>query len=157
MRDGGSDGDDPDQQRFDDELRPSRLEDVVGQKAVVERLLILLEATKRRKEPLGHLLLDGPPGLGKTTLATVVPRELGEHRAAGQADRHDVAPFDDVRQQVREQRAADVVDRAPEAGALERLVAQLELGDCAHVGRPESAQPVVVFGATGFPAPRPTV
>ncbi len=76
-RDGDSEGDDPDQQRFDDELRPSRLEDVVGQKAVVERLRILLEATKRRKEPLGHLLLDGPPGLGKTTLATVVPRELG--------------------------------------------------------------------------------
>ena len=71
------DPDDPEQQKFDDELRPSRLEDVVGQKAVVERLRILLEATKRRKEPLGHLLLDGPPGLGKTTLATVVPRELG--------------------------------------------------------------------------------
>ena len=76
-RDCGGEGDDPDQQRYDDELRPSRLEDVVGQKAVVERLRILLEATKRRKEPLGHLLLDGPPGLGKTTLATVVPRELG--------------------------------------------------------------------------------
>ncbi|HRA86580.1 MAG TPA: Holliday junction branch migration DNA helicase RuvB [Planctomycetaceae bacterium] len=80
-RGGGSaedgDSEDPNQQRFDDELRPSRLEDVVGQKAVVERLRILLEATKRRKEPLGHLLLDGPPGLGKTTLATVVPRELG--------------------------------------------------------------------------------
>lgn len=68
---------DPNQQRFDDELRPSKLEDVVGQMAVVERLKILLEATKKRKEPLGHLLLDGPPGLGKTTLATVIPRELG--------------------------------------------------------------------------------
>ena len=68
---------DPDQQRFDDELRPSKLEDVVGQLAVVERLRILLEATKKRKEPLGHLLLDGPPGLGKTTLANVIPRELG--------------------------------------------------------------------------------
>lgn len=72
-----ADTENPEQQRFDDELRPSRLEDVVGQKSVVERLRILLEATKRRKEPLGHLLLDGPPGLGKTTLATVVPRELG--------------------------------------------------------------------------------
>ena len=49
---GDDDPDDPDQQRFDDELRPSRLEDVVGQKSVVERLRILLEATKRRKEPL---------------------------------------------------------------------------------------------------------
>jgi len=67
----------PEQQAFDDELRPSRLEDVVGQKNVVERLRILLEATKKRKEPLGHLLLDGPPGLGKTTLATVIPKELG--------------------------------------------------------------------------------
>lgn len=67
----------PEQQRFDDELRPSKLEDVVGQMAVVERLRILLEATRKRQEPLGHLLLDGPPGLGKTTLATVIPRELG--------------------------------------------------------------------------------
>lgn len=68
---------DPEQQRYDDELRPSKLDDVVGQRSVVERLMILLEATKKRKEPLGHLLLDGPPGLGKTTLATVIPRELG--------------------------------------------------------------------------------
>lgn len=68
---------DVDQQRFDDELRPSSLEEVVGQRAVVERLQILLQATRKRGEPLGHLLLDGPPGLGKTTLATVVPRELG--------------------------------------------------------------------------------
>lgn len=61
----------------DDELRPSRLDDVIGQSAVVERIRILLEAAKKRNEPLGHLLLDGPPGLGKTTLATVIPRELG--------------------------------------------------------------------------------
>lgn len=65
------------ERRYDDELRPSRLEDVVGQRAVVERLHILLSATKKRGEPLGHLLLDGPPGLGKTTLASVIPRELG--------------------------------------------------------------------------------
>ncbi|MBL8817595.1 MAG: Holliday junction branch migration DNA helicase RuvB [Planctomyces sp.] len=65
------------QERYDDELRPSRLEDVVGQRAVVERLRILLQATKKRNEPLGHLLFDGPPGLGKTTLASVIPKELG--------------------------------------------------------------------------------
>lgn len=63
--------------RLDDELRPSKLEDVVGQREVVERLHILLAATRKRKEPLGHLLLDGPPGLGKTTLASVIPKELG--------------------------------------------------------------------------------
>lgn len=66
-----------DEQRFDEELRPQRLEEVVGQHKVVERLRIMLDAARKRKEPLGHLLLDGPPGLGKTTLATVIPRELG--------------------------------------------------------------------------------
>ena len=65
------------EQRFDDELRPKRLEDVVGQREVIERLRITLNAARKRGEPLGHLLLDGPPGLGKTTFATVIPRELG--------------------------------------------------------------------------------
>lgn len=66
--------DDP---RFDDELRPQRLADVVGQRKALARLEIILDAAKKRKEPLGHLLFDGPPGLGKTTLATVIPKELG--------------------------------------------------------------------------------
>ncbi len=75
----GADGDDfdPDDARYDDELRPQRLEDVVGQRKVVERLKITIDATQKRGEPLGHLLLDGPPGLGKTTLANIVPKELG--------------------------------------------------------------------------------
>jgi Holliday junction DNA helicase RuvB len=63
--------------RYDDELRPQSLTDVVGQQKVLTRLKITLDAAKMRNEPLGHLLLDGPPGLGKTTLATVIPRELG--------------------------------------------------------------------------------
>ena len=63
--------------RLDEELRPQSLQDVVGQRKVIERLEITLQATKKRQEPMGHLLLDGPPGLGKTTLATVIPKELG--------------------------------------------------------------------------------
>ncbi len=67
----------PDDEKHDEELRPQRLEDIVGQRKAVERLRIMLDAAKKRNEPLGHLLFDGPPGLGKTTFATVIPKELG--------------------------------------------------------------------------------
>src|SRR6059058_6140523 len=58
-------------------LRPKWLREVIGQKAVVQWLGILLNACRKLKEPLGHILFDGPPGLGKTTFATVLPNELG--------------------------------------------------------------------------------
>jgi Holliday junction DNA helicase RuvB len=69
-----SDGGD---REFFEKLRPRRLDEVIGQKEVAGRLRISLDAAKKRSEPLPHLLLDGPPGLGKTTFATVLPRELG--------------------------------------------------------------------------------
>ncbi len=66
-----------DERDLDEELRPQRLQDVIGQRQVVDRLKVILDATRKRGDVLGHLLLDGPPGIGKTTLATVIPRELG--------------------------------------------------------------------------------
>ena len=74
---GGGEGPRDDDSQFHDELRPQMLADVVGQRPVIERVRIMLSAARKRREPLGHLLLDGPPGLGKTTFATVLPRELG--------------------------------------------------------------------------------
>ncbi|MBX3443168.1 MAG: Holliday junction branch migration DNA helicase RuvB [Planctomyces sp.] len=68
---------DLDDDSHDAALRPQRLEQVIGQRKVVERVRIMLDATLKRGDVLGHLLLDGPPGIGKTTIAMAIPRELG--------------------------------------------------------------------------------
>src|SRR6516225_348661 len=62
---------------MEEKLRPQRLEEVIGQRNVAERLAIALAASRVRGEPLPHILFDGPPGLGKTTFATVLHNELG--------------------------------------------------------------------------------
>lgn len=72
---GNPDGDNP--RERDAALRPRWLHEVIGQQAVVRRLNIVLKSCKKKKEPLSHILFDGPPGLGKTTFATVLPNELG--------------------------------------------------------------------------------
>jgi holliday junction DNA helicase RuvB len=64
-------------QEFEWSLRPRKLEEFIGQEAIKAKLRILIEAARGRDEPIEHILIAGPPGLGKTTLANIMANEMG--------------------------------------------------------------------------------
>lgn len=69
--------DDPDEQVIELTLRPQTFSDYVGQERLKKNLQLAIDAAKKRGEPIDHVLLYGPPGLGKTTMATVIANEMG--------------------------------------------------------------------------------
>lgn len=66
-----------DERGLENVLRPQTLDDYIGQEKMKESLRVCIEAAKRRKEPLDHAIFYGPPGLGKTTIAHIIAREMG--------------------------------------------------------------------------------
>jgi len=104
---------------FDAALRPTTLDEFIGQTKLKSNLKVYIEAARQRKEPLDHILFFGPPGLGKTTLAHIVSREMGSNLRAT---------------------SGPVLERP---GDLAGILTNLEEGDILFVDEIHRLQPVV--------------
>lgn len=73
----GDETEDPIEEQFENSLRPKDFQSYIGQQRLKKNLKLAIDAAKKRGEPIDHVLLYGPPGLGKTTMATVIANEMG--------------------------------------------------------------------------------